>query len=368
MTDDREAPPRTVFGAPAQPPRPARRRGYLAAGIVALVVALCVCVGAVALAPLALRTFSARFLPTIPRQAAQAICPGAVARDTAPTDATSQFTVQPVYAEVLSYATDAASQPTSQRVPIWTRDVLIPFPPMADIFTAATGGMDQWGQELGALDPSVFRCVTRDMQSAGLTDLALKALQAAAKQVPGPHTLVYLVPWISHTFGGASQWQSMLIPIWEADPLDRALPRGGASDFAYMYFPIYHEYFEVARYDRLGSSDNAYLTLLGNMVTDGMADNFAAHMTGLGLQNFGISPDEEARLWAQFKPNLTRYANPDQGVDMIGSNGSGVPNGAGYQIGDHIVASYLATHPGVTFDQLAGMDANTIYTGSGYDG
>lgn len=349
-----------------QPPRQ-RRRGWIVAAVAAVGVALCVCVAAVALAPLALNAFSKRISPSISRQVGQAICPGAIPRDVAPVDATSQFTVQPVYAEVLNYSTDAAGQSTNQRIQIWAKDVLAPFPPMNDIFTPAVGGTDKWGEELGTLDPSVFRCVTLDMQTARITDQALGALQKAAKQVSGPHTVVYLVPWISHTFGGASQWQSMLIPIWEDAPLDRTQSRS-ADDFSYMFFPLYHEYLEVARYDRLGSVDNAYLTLLDNMVTDGMADNFAAHMTGNGLQDFGISADEEARLWAKFEPVMNNYANPDQGVDMLGDDAHGIPNGAGYQIGDHIVAGYIARHPHVTFNQLAGMDASAIFAGSGYNG
>lgn len=159
----------------------------------------------------------------------------------------------------------------------------------------------------------------------------------------------------------------MLIPMWEADPLNRLLPRD-PSDWSFMYFPLYHEYLEVARYDRLGSVGNAYLTLLDNMVTDGMADNFAAHMTGGGLQSFGIPSDEEARVWAQFKPDINNYANPNQEADMFGDPAQGIPDAAGYQIGDHIVLGYIQRHPNVTFDQLAGMDANTIYAGSGYDG
>lgn len=350
-----------------QAPRRNRRRGWIIGGIAAVVVTLCICVVAVLLAPLAIGAFGGRLnLPGF-KQAEQAVCPGAVNRDIPPTDSTGQFIIQPVYSEVLSYAKDAEGQSTSQRVATWAKDVLAPYPPMDDIFTEAVGGVDQWGAELGGLDPSIFRCMTLDMQAANVNQLALTALQKAAKQVPGPHTLVYLVPWVSHTFGGASQEQSLLIPMWEADPLNRVLPRD-PSDWSFMYFPLYHEYLEVARYDRLGSVGNAYLTLLDNMVTDGMADNFAAHMTGQGLQQFGISSDEESRLWAQFKPDINNYANPNQEAEMLGDPANGIPNAAGYQIGDHIVAGYIQSHPNVTFDQLASMDAMTIYEGSGYNG
>jgi hypothetical protein len=270
--------------------------------------------------------------------------------------------------EALNYAGDAEGQPTSQRVQFWAKDVLTPYPPMDDIFTEAVGGIDQWGQSLNTIDPNAFRCVVMDMQRAHVAEQALAALQAAAKQVPGPQTRAYLVPWNTSKFYGASQEQSLIIPFWENDPLNRLLPRNASQDWFYMVFALDHEYFEVARYDRLGSVTNAYLTLLDNMVTDGLADNFAAHMTNGPSQDWGISPGEEASLWAQFKPTMNDYGNPNEQAQMLGDPAHGIPDAAGYAIGDHIVAGYLARNPGVTFDQLAAMDAQTIYAGSGYNG
>jgi uncharacterized protein YjaZ len=53
---------------------------------------------------------------------------------------------------------------------------------------------------------------------------------------------------------------------------------------------------------------------------------------------------------------------------MLGDAAQGIPNAAGYAIGDDIVAHYLHQHPTATFNQLVGMDAQTIFDGSGYDG
>jgi hypothetical protein len=342
-----------------------RRTGWIIGGAVAVGVALCV-VGVI-FAPLAYSAFTSQFgAPSVIRGLVPTVCPGAVAHDTVPTDSTGQFTVQPLYLEALKYTGDASGQPASQRADIWAKDVVYPYPPMADIFTEAVGGVDAWAKALGALDPNTFRCLVYDMQQAHITDHALSILQADAKVIPGPSTLAYLVPWYTTTFGGASQEQSLLIPIWEAVPLDRTLARA-PSEFNYIDFPLDHEYLEVARYDRLGDSTNAYLTLLDNMVTDGMADQFAAHMTGEPTYSF-MSADQEATLWASFKPTINNYANPNQGADMLGDPANGIPDGAGYQIGDHIVGDYLALHPNVTFNQLAAMDAQTVYAGSGYDG
>ncbi len=350
-----------------QPEPRKRRTGWIVGGVVAAVVALCACVIVALLAPVALLRIAGRF--TVPGAASvlPPVCAGAVPRDTIPADATGQFTVQPIYAEALSYATDAQGQSTSQRVQIWAKDVLAPYPAMNDIFSNAVGGVDEWGKSLGSIDPNAYRCVVLDMQTAHVEQQALAALQAAAKQVPGPHTVAYLVPWNTTRFYGASGEQSLMIPFWENDPLNRLLPRDSSHDWFYMVGALDHEYMEVARYERIGSLDNAYSTLLDNMVVDGMADDFAAHMTGQQI-DWGIDPATEASLWAQFKPTVTEYANPNQEAQMLGDPSHGIPNAAGYQIGDHIVADYLARHPNVTFNQLAGMDANVIYAGSGYNG
>ncbi|HEY7973780.1 MAG TPA: DUF2268 domain-containing putative Zn-dependent protease, partial [Ktedonobacterales bacterium] len=264
---------------------PQRRRHWLfvAAGL----LALCVCVIAVAPGPLA--------LTHLLRSPAALACPQAKASDAVPHAGVGQFTVQPVYAEALTYAHDAAGQPKSQRVHLWSVDVLGQYPPMDDIFTSAVGGVGQWNASLSAIDPSAFRCVVQDMQSGQVATRALATLQAAAAQLPGPLTTAYLVPWNTDRFYGASGSQSLLIPFWEPDPLNRTLPRAATTDWAYMDGALDHEYLEVVRYDRLGSIGNAYLTLLDNMVTDGLADNFAEHMTGQQI-DWGISPAEEAAL------------------------------------------------------------------------
>lgn len=351
-----------MVGGPQAP----RRRSWLivAAGLLALV--LCVAIIAITLGPLALRRLTGG-RPISLQPSAPLVCPQARASDSVPHDATRQFNVQPVYSEVLSYAHDASGQPTGQRVHLWSVDVLGQYPPMDDIFTSAVGGVDAWNTSLSAIDPNAFRCITQDMQKADVAGQALAVLQAAAKELPGPKTSAYLVPWNTDKFYGASGEQSLLIPFWEPNPLNRSLTRNATTDWFYMDGALDHEYLEVVRYDRLGSEGNAYLTLLGNMVTDGLADNFAEHMTGQPI-DWGISPGEEAALWAQFQPTVTDYANPNEPSQMLGDPTQGIPNGAGYAIGDHIVAGYIQNHPGVTFNQLVGMNEQTIFDGSGYTG
>lgn len=346
-----------------------RRRGGWVWGVVTTGVALqlVICVALVMLAPAALAQVQGKLGAFRSGLSSALDCPRAKASDAAPRDSSGQFTIQPVYAEALKYAGDAASQPSGQRVHLWAVDVLGQYPPMDDIFTEAVGGVDQWNASLSAIDPSAFRCVVRDMQAGDVAQQALGVLQADALQLPGPKTTAYLVPWNTRVFYGASGEQSLLIPFWEQSPLDRTLTRNPTADWGYLPFALDHEYLEVVRYDRLGSEANTYQTLLGNIVTDGLADNFAEHETGRTL-DYGISPTEEASLWSRFQSDLNQIANANERAEMLGDPAQGIPNGAGYQMGDHIVALYLRRHPNATFNQLVGMSAQTIFAGSGYTG
>ncbi|MDE3231178.1 MAG: hypothetical protein KGO05_14970 [Chloroflexota bacterium] len=344
-----------------------RRRGWVWLVAAGVAVNLIVCVALALLAPVALSRFHGKLGGLRSGLTGALVCPNAKASDAAPRDYTGQFTVQPVYTEALKYASDAEGQPKSQRVHLWDVDVLGQYPPMDDIFTEAVGGVDQWNTSLSAIDPSAFRCVVQDMQAGDVVSEALTTLQADALQLPGPKTTAYLVPWHTTVFYGASGEQSLLIPFWEQNPLDRTLTRQPALDWYYLPFALDHEYLEVVRYDRMGSEANAYQTLLGNIVTDGLADNFAEHMTGHTI-DYGISVSEEASLWSRFQRDLNQIANPNEGAEMLGDPAQGIPDAAGYQIGDHIVAQYLRRHPNATFNQLAGVDAQTILAGSGYTG
>jgi hypothetical protein len=94
------------------------------------------------LAPITVSRLQGKFGSVRSGLASTLICPGAKASDATPGDSSGQFTVQPIYAEALKYASDAAAQPKSQRVHLWSVDVLGQYPPMDDIFTEAVGGVD----------------------------------------------------------------------------------------------------------------------------------------------------------------------------------------------------------------------------------
>src|SRR5215469_4247536 len=102
---------------PPERPRKSRALWWILGGVVAGVV---ICLALALLAPFAYLTLSKRIqAPGSLSHLEPLACPGAVARDTVPTDVSGQFTVQPFYRETLVYAGDSRTAPASQRADLW---------------------------------------------------------------------------------------------------------------------------------------------------------------------------------------------------------------------------------------------------------
>src|SRR5215831_10494679 len=98
---------------PPERPRKSRALWWIIGGVAAGVV---ICLALALLAPLAYLAYNGRIqAPGSLSQLEPIACTGAVAHDVTPTDATGQFTVQPLYRETLVYAGDARTAPSSQR-------------------------------------------------------------------------------------------------------------------------------------------------------------------------------------------------------------------------------------------------------------
>ncbi len=111
----------------------------------------------------------------------------------------------------------------------------------------------------------------------------------------------------------------------------------------------------------------AYVNLLANMVTDGMADSFASAQTHVSQPwDSTLTPQEERTIWDFIQPHLRDQSEQD--AVMLGGGAFNFPAYTGYTIGFHIVQGYLARHPGVSFPALAGMSTDTVFAGSGYNG
>jgi uncharacterized protein YjaZ len=109
-------------------------------------------------------------------------------------------------------------------------------------------------------------------------------------------------------------------------------------------------------------------TLLEVMVTEGMADAFAAQaFPEAPAQPWAevLSPQQLRTLWARAQPSL------DQLLDLHGYakwfQGKGrLPAWTGYSIGSGIVSSYLARHPEARASDLVTVPAQEVLRGSGW--
>lgn len=290
-----------------------------------------------------------------------------------------QFTIHSFYADVLRYARDAAHQPVGTRGAIWMRDV-VGDPALGSIYAGTT--VAGWQQQLAPVDPVAFGCVAADMQRVQVEKLVLNALAADSQVLPGPSTvLVYIIPWPgitsvsalwpAYTMTGDSGTNYIYLDGWEPNPLDRTAPHNAvASHWSYSVpWAADHEYFEVVRYTHI-SLTTAYQSLLAHLVTDGMAESFAASQTGRdSFADHLLTSQQEQTLWRSISPTMRQPSTLDQqSAVMFGDASQGIAVDAGYCVGYHIVQDYLARHPGTSWATLAALDADAVLSGSGYAG
>jgi Predicted Zn-dependent protease (DUF2268) len=220
-----------------------------------------------------------------------------------------------------------------------------------------------------------LRCIVADMARADVGGVALRAAQQDTALLSGPPTTIYILPfrWGSpfpplNITLGFSDSNVVLLTLWEpSSPSSRQDTVSIGADWA-RYIPdmTAHECFEVARYARIGVGP-AYVNLLANMVTDGMADSFAIAQTHLSHPwDNNLTPQQERDIWGLIQPHLLDQSEQD--AVMIGGGASQFPPDTGYTIGFHIVQGYLARHPDVSFPALAGMTTVTVFAGSRYNG
>lgn len=293
-----------------------------------------------------------------------------------------QFVIQPLYGDVLRYARDAAQQPVGTRGTIWMRDV-VGDPALSVLhysfyYEVTAAG---WQPMLLRADPAAFACVAADMQHAGVEHLTLDALSAASQVLPGPSSIaVYIIPttgitatsalWPTYTMTGDSFSDQIYLDGWEPDPLDRtALHDAVASHWSYSVpWAADHEYFEVVRYADIGLKV-AYQSLLAHLVTDGMAESFAASQTGRdSFADHLLTPQQEQSLWQSIVPTMRQLSTQDQQSAVMFGDGAQIPVDAGYSIGYHMVQDYLSRHPGTSWAALAALSADSVLAGSGYAG
>jgi hypothetical protein len=316
---------------------------------------------------LAALTVGACAIPT-GRSTVRYSCATAKASD--PVLTSGKVTVRPLYAEVLKYVNDTTTQPNADRFALWSTDV------------HGTSGLPSGffanqadGRLLTSMTAQDLRCIVADMQRADVGGVALRAAEQDTAQLSGPPTTLYLLPfwWGSpisqlNITAGFSDSNVALLTLWEpSSPSSRQDAASIGADWARSIPDLTaHECFEVARYAQIGVGP-AYVNLLANLVTDGLADSFASAQTHVSQPwDNTLTPQEERTIWGYIQPHLRDQSEQD--AVMLGGGAFNFPAYTGYTIGFHIVQGYLARHPGVSFPALAGMSTDTVFAGSGYNG
>ncbi|MDP9343899.1 MAG: DUF2268 domain-containing protein [Actinomycetota bacterium] len=146
--------------------------------------------------------------------------------------------------------------------------------------------------------------------------------------------------------------------------LDPQFPNFRQTVFLWLPRTLAHELDETKRRDALAEGSR----LRDHLVTDGIADTFSVQTFPQGPPNpwdEALTPEQERQAWTMARPHLDDVLD-DHGFAHWFFGGGAIPHWAGYTIGFHVIASYLALHPGITAVDLTTMDARKILAGSGY--
>jgi uncharacterized protein YjaZ len=122
-------------------------------------------------------------------------------------------------------------------------------------------------------------------------------------------------------------------------------------------FPLLaHEMHHVARFRAIGHNDN----LLGAMVSEGLADQFAIEVAGIGPPIWSTAlTDAELATWSAIAREHW-FDNPWNHDAWFFGADPNIPRWAGYSIGFDLTRSFLRAHPGRLPSELHGEPATSF--------
>jgi uncharacterized protein YjaZ len=109
-------------------------------------------------------------------------------------------------------------------------------------------------------------------------------------------------------------------------------------------------------------------TLLGTIVSEGLADAFAGQVFPDAPAipwDRALSPSQERAVWAYARARLLHRQNSSRHSLWFYGTGP-IPRWAGYTIGYDLVGSYLRSHPGATAASITDLPAPKILRESGF--
>lgn len=130
---------------------------------------------------------------------------------------------------------------------------------------------------------------------------------------------------------------------------------------------VAHEYHHAAWMQLLPGASLTKSDLLGVLVSEGRADQFAGLVTGLaGPWTAALSTQQECDVFKKLSPRL-HDAHPNWYV-LNNARAGQFPQWAGYTIGYRMVGDYLRGHPQASIKDWTLLPASTLFDAAGYKG
>ncbi len=274
-----------------------------------------------------------------------------------------KFAVHRMYVRVREFVAQARASPDVDRWDLF-RPLIVE--PMQEFFLylglTHPDWEQRWAEWVRGVDLAALEHTAALMEGAGVDGIAGKALdEVAAPLKPLGKRDVFLLPGqfpynLFNFYGHVTAGGAVTIFLY-AFPFEDPT----ASWRERLPGLVAHETHHSVR-QSLGQFP---LTVIGQMVTEGLADVFAEEMYGSPATIVQLDEETVRRLWPQVQRDALRSEREVTRPYIEG--GEGVPPRTAYFFGYKIVQAYKASHPGETAASLVGASPFTIYEESGYE-
>lgn len=191
------------------------------------------------------------------------------------------------------------------------------------------------------------------LDASNFEEVAIEALEASAKELPGPETTVCLLPQ-----GGEMNFLGVTLGAGEISVFYNT-----SQSKSSLKGIVAHEYHHSTWTDKY--SDNYQWDLLGSVLFEGKAEYFASlvYDNHAGADVIGA---EEEELWDKVKDSL--HSTNSYKIDNVLYGGeNGFPYNYGYNLGYKMVREYVESHPESTIEEWSELSPTELYEKSGYD-
>lgn len=192
-----------------------------------------------------------------------------------------------------------------------------------------------------------------ELNTSDVENTIIEALEASAKEFPGPETTVCLLPQDDEIYFSGVNVDAGKISVFYSGILRGSL----------LNSVIAHEYHHSTWTEKY--SDDYKWDLLGAIIFEGKAEYFASLLFGKPNVHLNLHKKHEKRLWEKVKNSLDS-TDPETVNTILYGGKDDIPQSYGYFLGYQIVQEYVERHPELTVDEWSQLSPEEIYKNSGY--